>query len=70
MKEYITKEALELIIGAGSFMLFLQFLCLSYLAESCNGFWVTLATIALGFCLLWCFDDYLLPTKSTRKDKN
>ena len=29
MKEYITKEALELIIGAGSFMLFLQFLCLS-----------------------------------------
>lgn len=55
----MTKEALELIIGAGSFMLFLQLLCLSYLAESCNGLWATFAVVALGFCLLWCFDDYL-----------
>lgn len=69
MKEYITKEALELIIGAGTFMLSLQLLCLSYLAESCNGLWATLAVVALSFCLLWCFDDYLLPTKLTRKDK-
>ena len=63
MKEYITKEALELIIGAGSFMLFLQFLCLSYLAESCNGFWTALAFVALCFCLIWCFDDWVLPSK-------
>ena len=59
MKEYITKEALELIIGAGSFMLFLQLLIVSYLVESCNGLWATLAGVAFAFCLLFCFDDYL-----------
>ena len=63
MKEYITKEALELIIGAGSFMLSLQLLCLSYLAESCNGLWAMLAAVVFGFCLLWCFDDWVLPSK-------
>lgn len=63
----MTKEALELIIGAGSFMLFLQFLCVSYLAESCNGLWTTLALVALGFSLLWCFDDYLPNSKGKKK---
>lgn len=53
------RNTVELIIGAGSFMLSLQLLCLSYLAESCNGLWATLAVVAFGFCLLWCFDDYL-----------
>lgn len=62
----MTKEVVELMIGAGSFMLFLQFLCVSYLAESCNGLWTTLALAALGFSLLWCFDDYL-PVTNKRK---
>lgn len=53
------RNTVELIIGAGSFMLSLQLLCLSYLAESCNGLWAMLAVVAFGFCLLWCFDDYL-----------
>lgn len=62
----MTKEVVELMIGAGSFMLFLQFLCVSYLAESCNGLWTTLALVALCFSLLWCFDDYL-PITNKRK---
>lgn len=55
----MTKEALELAIGAGSFMIALQLLIVSYLAESCNGLWATLAAVAFAFCLLWSFDDYL-----------
>ena len=55
----MTKEALELAIGAGSFMIALQLLIISYLAESCNGLWATLAGVAFAFCLLFCFDDYL-----------
>ena len=55
----MTREVLELAIGAGSFMIALQLLCISYLAESCNGLWATLAGVAFVFCLLWSFDDYL-----------
>lgn len=63
----MTKEVVELMIGAGSFMLFLQFLCVSYLAESCNGLWVTLALAALCFSFIWCFDDYLPNSKGKKK---
>ena len=63
----MTKEVVELIIGAGSFMLFLQFLCVSYLAESCNGLWTTLALVALCFSLLWCFDDYFACYKQKKE---
>lgn len=55
----MTREVLELAIGAGSFMIALQLLCISYLAESCNGLWAALAGVAFAFCLLWSFDDYL-----------
>ena len=55
----MTREVLELAIGAGSFMIALQLLCISYLAESCNVLWVTLAGVAFAFCILFCFDDYL-----------
>lgn len=57
------RNTVELIIGAGSFMLVLQFLCLVYLANSCNGFWIALAFVALCFCLIWCFDDWGLPSR-------
>lgn len=63
------RNTVELIIGAGSFMLSLQLLCLSYLAESCNGLWATLALAALGFSLLWCFDDYLPITNKRKRGK-
>lgn len=63
----MTKEVVELMIGAGSFMLFLQFLCVSYLAESCNGLWATLALAALGFSFIWCFEDYWSVTNKRRK---
>lgn len=63
------RNTVELIIGAGSFMLSLQLLCLSYLAESCNGLWATLAVVALGFCLLWCFDDYLPATNGRKRGR-
>ena len=49
------RNTVELIIGAGSFMLVLQFLCLAYLANSCNGFWIALAFVALCFCLIWVY---------------
>lgn len=65
----MTKEVVELMIGAGSFMLFLQFLCVSYLAESCNGLWTTLALAALCFSLLWCFDDYLTVTNKRKRGR-
>ena len=55
----MSREILELAIGAGSFMIFLQLLIVSYLVESCNGLWATLAGVAFAFCLLWSFDDYL-----------
>ena len=55
----MTKEVLELAIGAGSFMISLQLLIVSYLVESCNGLWAALAGVAFAFCLLFCFDDYL-----------
>lgn len=32
------KKSVEFTIGAGSFMLALQFLCLAYLANNCNAF--------------------------------
>lgn len=57
------KKSVEFTIGAGSFMLALQFLCLAYLANNCNGFWTALAFVALGFCLIWCFDDWVLPSR-------
>lgn len=62
----MTKEALELAIGAGSFMIALQLLIVSYLVESCNGLWATLAGVAFAFCLLFCFDDYLPVLKGKR----
>ena len=55
----MTREVLELAIGAGSFMVALQLLIVSYLVESCNGLWATLAGVAFAFCLVWVFDDYL-----------
>ena len=55
----MTREVLELAIGAGSFMISLQLLIVSYLVESCNGLWATLAVTAFVFCLVWVFDDYL-----------
>ena len=55
----MTREVLELAIGAGSFMISLQLLIVSYLVESCNGLWATLAGVAFAFCMLFCFDDYL-----------
>ena len=55
----MTREVLELAIGAGSFMIALQLLIVSYLVESCNCLWATLAGVAFAFCLLFCFDDYL-----------
>ena len=55
----MTREMLELAIGVGSFMISLQLLIVSYLVESCNGLWATLAGVAFAFCLLFCFDDYL-----------
>ena len=56
----VNREVVELAIAGGSFMIALLCLCLSYLAQGVWGpFWATLALASFGFCLLWCFDDYL-----------
>lgn len=60
------RNTVELAIAGGSFMISLLCLCLSYLASGFWGpVWATLALASFGFCLLWCFDDFL-PTKKKR----
>ena len=60
------RNTVELAIAGGSFMISLMCLCLSYLASGFWGpVWATLALASFGFCLLWCFDDFL-PTKKKR----
>ena len=60
------RNTVDLAIAGGSFMISLMCLCLSYLASGFWGpVWATLALASFGFCLLWCFDDFL-PTKKKR----
>jgi hypothetical protein len=62
----VLRNTVEFAIGGGSFMISLLCLCLSYLASGFWGpVWATLALASFGFCLLWCFDDFL-PTKKKR----
>lgn len=65
-KMKVLRNTVEFAIGGGSFMISLLCLCLSYLASGFWGpVWATLALASFGFCLLWCFDDFL-PTKKKR----
>lgn len=62
----VNRETVELAIGAGSFMISLQFFCISLLVESWGALWATFGVVALCFCLLWCFDDLFLTNKKKR----
>lgn len=61
------RATVELAIGAGSFMIALQFFCISLLVESWGALWATFGFVALCFSLLWCFDDVLFGNKKSRK---
>ena len=63
----VNREVIELAIGAGSFMIALQFFCISLLVESWGALWATFGLVALCFSLLWCFDDVLFGNKKSRK---